>query len=69
MVLKIVAPVPDMHIMIMAREHVIQTINVPQYVNGVIGVNGVHVIRTVRKDIEFKGVPIMKIRKVLLALA
>ena len=68
MVLKIVALVLDMHIMIMMKELAIQTINVLQYANGVIGANGVHANRTVRKDGEFKGVLIMKIRKMLLAL-
>ena len=68
MVSKIVALVLDMHIMIMMKELAIQTTNVPQYVNGVIGVNGVHVIPIVRKDCGFRDVLIMKIR-VLLAPA
>ena len=68
MVLKIVALAQDMHITIMTKELAIQTTNVPQYVNGVIGANGVHVIPTVRKDCGFRDVLIMKIR-VLLAPA
>ena len=68
MVLKIVDLAPDIHITIMAKELAIQTTNVPQYVNGVIGANGVHVIPIVRKDYGFRDVPIMKIR-VLLAPA
>ena len=50
MVLRIVALVPDMRIMIMMKDLVIHTINVPQYVNGVIGVSGVLAIPTVSRE-------------------
>ena len=50
MVLKIVDLVPGMQITIIAKELAIRTINVPLYVNGVIGANGAHVIPIVRKD-------------------
>ena len=65
MVLKIVALDPDTHITIMTKELAIQTLNVSQYVNGVIGANGVHVIPTVRKECVSRDVLIMKIRVLL----
>merc|ERR1719443_1012898 len=50
MALRIVALVPDTNIMIMLRDLVIQIINVPQFVNGVIGVSGVLAIPTVSRE-------------------
>ena len=50
MALRIVALVPDTNIMIMPRGLAIRTINVPQFVNGVIGVNGVLAIPIVNKE-------------------
>ena len=50
MALRIVALVPDTNIMIMLRDLVIQIINVPQFVNGVIGVNGVLAIPIVSRE-------------------
>lgn len=66
--LKIVALVSDMYILIMMKELAIQTINALLFVNGVIGVNGMHAIRIARKDCEFEGVLIMKSRRMQVAL-
>ena len=50
MVLRTVALVPDTNIMITLRDLAIRTINVPQFVNGVIGVNGVLAILIVSRE-------------------
>ena len=60
MVLKIVALVLDMHITNMANETAEESKNVPQYANGVIGVNGVNANRIVNKVYDFKDEQIMK---------
>ena len=51
--------------MIMLRGLVIQAINAPQFVNGVIGVNGVLAIQIVSKVYDFSDGQIMKIQKEL----
>ena len=50
MALRTVALVPDTNIMIMLRGLAIRTINVQQFVNGVIGVSGVLAILIVSRE-------------------
>lgn len=62
---KIVALVRGTNIMIMLRGPVTQTTNAPQFVNGVIGVNGVLAIPIVSKVYGYSDEQIMKIQKEL----
>ena len=57
--------VRETNIMIMLRGLVTQAINAPQFVNGVIGVNGVLAIPIVSKVYDFSDGQIMKIQKEL----
>lgn len=69
MALRTVALVPDTNIMIMLRGLAIRTINVQQFVNGVIGVSGVLVIPIASRESDFNDEQIMKILKELVEFA
>ena len=59
------ARVLDTIIMIMMRDVAIKRKNVPQFVNGVIGVNGVHAIPIVSRVYGFNDELIMRMKEMV----